>query len=131
MWASGGCAGRRPPPETTLGAGVIRARTVLVIEDDAQIRRAVKTALADSAERIVEAANGHEGLGLAASSRPDPVVLDLGLPDTLWLRDINLSVSAAVGFIALFGISVQNGSLLLLPVLYKLFHEEPREEMPA
>jgi DNA-binding response OmpR family regulator len=56
---------------------VIRARTVLVIEDDAQIRRAVKTALADSAERIVEAANGHEGLGLAASWRPDLVVLDL------------------------------------------------------
>jgi cobalt-zinc-cadmium resistance protein CzcA len=32
---------------------------------------------------------------------------------TLWLRDINLSVSAAVGFIALFGISVQNGVLLV------------------
>jgi two-component system KDP operon response regulator KdpE len=29
----------------------------------------------------VEAANGHEGLGLAASWRPDLVVLDLGLPD--------------------------------------------------
>ena len=32
---------------------------------------------------------------------------------TLWLRHINLSVSAAVGFIALFGISVQNGVLLV------------------
>lgn len=32
---------------------------------------------------------------------------------TLWLRDIHLSVSAAVGFIALFGISVQNGVLLV------------------
>ncbi|MDQ6611458.1 MAG: efflux RND transporter permease subunit, partial [Gemmatimonadota bacterium] len=31
----------------------------------------------------------------------------------LWLRHINLSVSAAVGFIALFGISVQNGVLLV------------------
>lgn len=31
----------------------------------------------------------------------------------LWVRDINLSVSAAVGFIALFGISVQNGVLLV------------------
>ena len=31
----------------------------------------------------------------------------------LWMRDINLSVSAAVGFIALFGISVQNGVLLV------------------
>jgi len=67
--------------EMTQSAGVVRARTVLVTEDDAQIRRAVKTALADSAERIVEAANGREGLGLAASWRPDLVVLDLGLPD--------------------------------------------------
>ncbi|MBI3568539.1 MAG: efflux RND transporter permease subunit [Gemmatimonadetes bacterium] len=32
---------------------------------------------------------------------------------TLWVRDINLSVSAAVGFIALFGISVQNGVILV------------------
>ena len=31
----------------------------------------------------------------------------------LWMRDINLSVSAAVGFIALFGISVQNGVILV------------------
>ncbi|HKW48818.1 MAG TPA: efflux RND transporter permease subunit [Gemmatimonadaceae bacterium] len=32
---------------------------------------------------------------------------------TLWVRGINLSVSAAVGFIALFGISVQNGVILV------------------
>jgi cobalt-zinc-cadmium resistance protein CzcA len=32
---------------------------------------------------------------------------------TLWLRHISLSVSAAVGFIALFGISVQNGVILV------------------
>ena len=31
----------------------------------------------------------------------------------LWLRHINLSVSAAVGFIALFGIAVQNGVILV------------------
>ena len=59
----------------------MQARTLLVIEDDVQIRRAVKNALAGSAERIVEAANGREGLALAASWRPDLVVLDLGLPD--------------------------------------------------
>ena len=34
----------------------------------------------------------------------------------LWVRDINLSVSAAVGFIALFGISVQNGVLLVTEI---------------
>jgi two-component system KDP operon response regulator KdpE len=62
-------------------AAAVCARTLLVIEDDAQIRRAVKNALAGMAERIVEAANGREGLNLAASWRPDLVVLDLGLPD--------------------------------------------------
>ena len=37
----------------------------------------------------------------------------IGGVGALWLRDINLSVSAAVGFIALFGISVQNGVILV------------------
>ena len=59
----------------------MQARTLLVIEDDVQIRRAVKNALTGSADRIVEAANGREGLALAASWHPDLVVLDLGLPD--------------------------------------------------
>jgi two-component system KDP operon response regulator KdpE len=64
-----------------VGAVSVQARTLLVIEDDVQIRRAVKSALTGSADRIVEAANGREGLALAASWRPDLVVLDLGLPD--------------------------------------------------
>jgi len=64
-----------------VGAVGVQARTLLVIEDDVQIRRAVKSALTGSADRIVEAANGREGLALAASWRPDLVVLDLGLPD--------------------------------------------------
>lgn len=64
-----------------VGAVSVQARTLLVIEDDVQIRRAVKNALTGSADRIVEAANGREGLALAASWRPDLIVLDLGLPD--------------------------------------------------
>ena len=31
----------------------------------------------------------------------------------LWLRDLNLSLSAAVGFIALFGVAVLNGVVLV------------------
>jgi len=69
--------GTVPPP---------RAHTVLVIEDEPQIRRAVRNALADSADRIVEAAGGREGIDLAASWRPDLVVLDLGLPDVTGLE---------------------------------------------
>jgi cobalt-zinc-cadmium resistance protein CzcA len=34
----------------------------------------------------------------------------------LWLRDINLNLSAAVGFIALFGVAVLNGVVLIAAV---------------
>jgi two-component system, OmpR family, KDP operon response regulator KdpE len=56
--------------------------TVLVIDDEPQIRRVVRNALAGEAVRVIEAAGGREGIDLAAAERPDLVVLDLGLPDT-------------------------------------------------
>jgi two-component system KDP operon response regulator KdpE len=64
----------------------VRARTLLLIEDEPQIRRAVRNALADTAERIVEADSGRQGIDLAASWRPELVVLDLGLPDVAGLE---------------------------------------------
>jgi two-component system, OmpR family, KDP operon response regulator KdpE len=59
----------------------VRARSVLVIEDDVQIRRALQSALRDTADRVVEASTGAEGIDLATVERPEIVVLDLGLPD--------------------------------------------------
>ncbi len=58
-----------------------RAGTILVIDDEPQIRRAVSNALADLSERVVEAATGTAGIDIAATQRPDLIVLDLGLPD--------------------------------------------------
>ena len=55
--------------------------TILVIDDEPQIRRAVRNALADDDVRVVEAASGSAGLDLAAAERPSLVILDLGLPD--------------------------------------------------
>ena len=57
------------------------ARSILVIDDEPQIRRAVRNALADVADRISEATTGGEGIDRAAAERPDLIVLDLGLPD--------------------------------------------------
>jgi two-component system KDP operon response regulator KdpE len=57
------------------------AHRLLIVEDEPQIRRAVKNALATVAERIVEAATGAEGIDAAATEQPDLVILDLGLPD--------------------------------------------------
>ena len=57
------------------------ADLVLVIDDEPQIRRAVRDALRDITANVNEAANGTEGVDAASSGRPDLVVLDLGLPD--------------------------------------------------
>lgn len=56
-------------------------RTILVIDDEAPIRRAVRTALGDGDTRVVEAADAESGLAAAAAERPDLIVLDLALPD--------------------------------------------------
>jgi two-component system KDP operon response regulator KdpE len=55
--------------------------TILVIDDEPQIRRVVRHALEDDSARVLEAATGREGLDMAAAERPDLIVLDLGLPD--------------------------------------------------
>jgi two-component system, OmpR family, KDP operon response regulator KdpE len=55
--------------------------TVLVIDDEPQIRRVVRRAVEGEVARTIEAATGAEGIDLAASVRPALIVLDLGLPD--------------------------------------------------
>ncbi|GJN49783.1 MULTISPECIES: response regulator [Pseudomonas] len=55
--------------------------TLLVIDDETQIRKFLRISLAAQGYKVLEAANGTEGLAQAALARPDLVVLDLGLPD--------------------------------------------------
>jgi two-component system KDP operon response regulator KdpE len=55
--------------------------TILVIDDEPQIRRVVRHALEEGNARVLEAATGRGGMDLAAAERPDLIVLDLGLPD--------------------------------------------------
>jgi two-component system KDP operon response regulator KdpE len=54
---------------------------VLVIDDEPQIRRAVRDALRDVTPRVDEASNGSSGIDAATNHHPDLIVLDLGLPD--------------------------------------------------
>src|SRR6478609_8227362 len=54
---------------------------VLVIDDEPPIRRVVRNAVEGGIGKVIEAATGHEGIDLAASAKPQLVVLDLGLPD--------------------------------------------------
>ncbi|ATR82585.1 DNA-binding response regulator [Pseudomonas sp. FFUP_PS_473] len=55
--------------------------TLLVIDDEPQIRKFLRISLSSQGYKVVEAATGSEGLSQAALTRPDLVVLDLGLPD--------------------------------------------------
>ena len=54
---------------------------ILVIDDEAAIRRFLKIILEADGYTFLEASSGQEGLVMAATNRPDLIVLDLGLPD--------------------------------------------------
>jgi two-component system KDP operon response regulator KdpE len=54
---------------------------VLVVEDEAPIRRFLKTALEAQGFKMLEAPSGTQAIALAASHNPDIILLDLGLPD--------------------------------------------------
>jgi two-component system KDP operon response regulator KdpE len=55
--------------------------TVVVIEDEPQIRRFVRTALEAEGCHVMEADTGERGLVEAGTRKPDLIILDLGLPD--------------------------------------------------
>ena len=54
---------------------------ILVIDDEPQILRALRTILTEKHFHVTTASRGEEGLALAAANPPDIVILDLGLPD--------------------------------------------------
>ena len=54
---------------------------ILVIDDETQILRAMRTILTEKGFKETTANRGEQGLTLAAASEPDVVILDLGLPD--------------------------------------------------
>jgi len=54
---------------------------ILIIDDEPQIRKLLKIVLESNDYKVVQAASGNEGIGLAANHSPELIVLDLGLPD--------------------------------------------------
>ena len=53
----------------------------IIVEDEPQIRRFVRSALEDEGWNVVEAATMRRGLTDCGTRKPDLIVLDLGLPD--------------------------------------------------
>ncbi|HUN49139.1 MAG TPA: response regulator, partial [Stellaceae bacterium] len=64
---------------------------ILVVDDEAAIRRFLRAGLGAEGYELVEAETGAAAVALAAKEKPDLVILDLGLPDkdgTEVLREI-------------------------------------------
>lgn len=57
------------------------ATSILIVDDEPPIRRLLRTILTGQDYRVLEAANGAEGLRLYRHEKPGLIVLDLGLPD--------------------------------------------------
>jgi two-component system, OmpR family, KDP operon response regulator KdpE len=60
---------------------VSTAPLVLVVDDEAPIRRFLRATLTADGCRVAEAANAAQALEMIPAQRPDLVILDLGLPD--------------------------------------------------
>lgn len=58
-----------------------RPAKILVIDDEEQIRRALKSILSARHYEVLIAANGAEGIDLAIDNNPDLIVLDLAMPE--------------------------------------------------
>jgi len=54
---------------------------ILVVDDEPQILRALKTILTAKKFRVSSSNNGEEGLAIAAAEQPDLIILDMSLPD--------------------------------------------------
>ena len=70
-------SGRSPASPPTLTS----VTSVLVVEDDPQIRAALTRSLSTRGYEVRGSANGLQGLSIIVDAHPDAVLLDLGLPD--------------------------------------------------
>lgn len=59
---------------------------ILVIDDEPQILRALKTILSANHFRVAAASRGEEGIALAVAQEPDVIILDMSLPDLDGIR---------------------------------------------
>lgn len=69
------------PPSVTDANALSQKPTVVLIEDEPEIRRFLRATLLVEGCRLFEAVTGEEGLREAQVRQPDIIILDLGLPD--------------------------------------------------
>jgi len=55
--------------------------TLLVVDDEAQIRRVLRTTLCNAGYDVIEAQSGQEGIELVVRQHPDLILMDFNMPD--------------------------------------------------
>jgi two-component system KDP operon response regulator KdpE len=58
----------------------VNASTILVVDDEPQIRRVLRATLSSRGYEIIDAKTGEEGIELARKDKPDLVLLDVNMP---------------------------------------------------
>jgi two-component system, OmpR family, KDP operon response regulator KdpE len=76
----------RPGPEGSADEGSVHEDSahrsgILIVEDEAELVRALRINLRARQYEVLTARTGREALALAATRPPDAIILDLGLPD--------------------------------------------------
>jgi two-component system, OmpR family, KDP operon response regulator KdpE len=58
----------------------MNSATILVVDDEPQIRRVMRTTLASNGYSVIEARTGEEGLEMLRTDQPDLILLDVNMP---------------------------------------------------
>ncbi|MDD5241424.1 MAG: two-component system response regulator KdpE [Sulfuricella sp.] len=89
--------------------------SIVIVEDEKQIRRFVRSALEAEGCRVYEAETGKQGLIEAGTRKPDLIILDLGLPDLDGVEFIHdLRGWSAVPILILSARSTENDKIVAL-----------------
>ncbi|HEV2686602.1 MAG TPA: ATP-binding protein, partial [Actinomycetota bacterium] len=95
-----------PIVPSTPVAHTASARSILIVEDNADARDMLREVLAMQGHDVCEAADGAEGIVLAAQVMPEVAIIDIGLPDVDGYevaRRIRSQTSRPIALIALTG----------------------------
>lgn len=71
----------RPPPGRAMTGAAICYRRVLLVEDEATLRRIIARNLSGRGHQVEEVATASEAIRAASAARPDLILLDINLPD--------------------------------------------------
>jgi two-component system, OmpR family, KDP operon response regulator KdpE len=79
----------------------MKGQKVVIVDDEASIRRLLRSALERAGYSVVEAGTAREGLNALDIDRPDAVLLDFGLPDREGLELVPLIVKSGAALLVI------------------------------